>query len=173
VTIAATIAVVAVAVVVVASRGSEAPRSGAIALPDTPTAPIATVPPAPSPSFSSASSGDACEAEVGKFLDALETLDSRLNVGVQFADYGRYVGDVSVQYNKLDIKAMDQDCIRKVGVPAENAFNDYTSAQNTWNKCISHLLSCSLVDIKPQLHKKWQAAAREIAKAKTGLDRLG
>ena len=63
------------------------------------------------------------------FLDALDELNSRLDVGLVNADYGNYVGDISVAYNDIPFRRLPQDCVFNVGVPAENAFNEYIKAQ--------------------------------------------
>jgi hypothetical protein len=114
---------------------------------------------------------DECEQEMGDFLDKLGELDSRLSVGLAFADYGNDVGDARVAYDQIDFKQLNQECIQGVGIAAENAFNDYVAAYNTWNHCIGNL-GCSIDTIKPQLRAKWGKATHEIAKAKRGLDRL-
>jgi len=66
------------------------------------------------------------------------------------------------------------ECLRDVGVPAENALNDYAAAANTWNHCLSQAFSsgCTINQIKGQLHAKWRKAAHEVKSAKRALKQL-
>jgi hypothetical protein len=104
-------------------------------------------------------------------LNALHELNSRLSVGLAFADYGNDLGNVRVEYDKVDFKGMGQDCVRRVGIPAEAALNAYVKAFNTWNKCIGNF-GCSNNSITPELHREWRDAARKISAADKGLDSL-
>lgn len=119
----------------------------------------APLPPAATQATGSSTSTDSvsCVAQVGPFVNALEDLDSRLEVGLTFADYGTRVGDAQVVYDRIDFTAMDPNCLSNVGVPAENALNHYVKAFNAWNACVGKL-SCTNAKIKPKLQAEWSAA---------------
>lgn len=112
-----------------------------------------------------------CREEVGGLLKALRATDSRLTVGMTFADYGEQVGDISVAYDQMSIGQMDFNCVGGAGVAAEKAFNSYTKAYNTWNDCIGDLY-CDTDSIQPELQKQWSRATRQIARARSALGSL-
>ena len=112
--------------------------------------------------------GTVCERHVGRFLRALEELDSRLSVGLTFEQYTQQVADVRVEYDRVPFKRIDVSCTLAVGVPAENALNLYVKANNTWNRCIGNF-GCDIDGIDPTLQRDWRKASREIRKARRGL----
>lgn len=110
-----------------------------------------------------------CAEQLGPFIDALHELDSRLAVGLTVSDYTKAVGDVRVAYDRVPFKQMDTTCVQRVGIPAEDALNKYSHAQNVWNKCVQHFLTCPNNSINPKLHRDWKIAQKFIAKADAGL----
>jgi hypothetical protein len=113
-----------------------------------------------------------CQVQVGPLLDALDEIDARLDVGLVFADYTNAVGDASVEYNKLRPGALQSDCTIKVGIPAQDALNNYREAQNIWSECIQDF-GCDIDSIDPQLQREWREAAQKIADARRGLVDVG
>lgn len=109
-------------------------------------------PPPIAPSLSAA-----CLSQLTPFVSALEDLNSRLSVGLNFNDYSTRVGDARVAYDKVNFSALDPLCITTVGQPAENAFNDYVKAYNTWNDCFTKT-GCTNASIKPRLQADWADA---------------
>jgi hypothetical protein len=51
-----------------------------------------------------------CQSEVRSLLSALQELDSRLNVGLNLDEYGDYVGDAQVAYDRLDFDRIEGIC---------------------------------------------------------------
>ncbi len=70
-------------------------------------------------------------------LTALRELDSRLDIGLNYSEYNERVGDVKVVYDQ----AVGQgegggfDCVSSVGLPLENALQQYARASQSWSKC--------------------------------------
>lgn len=115
---------------------------------------------------------DECEEEFDPFLSELQELDSRLGVGLDYDEYGDKVGDIQVAYDDLDIKSMDQRCINEVGIPAEDAFNAYLDAHQTWEECIDRL-SCDMdKEALPKMQKKWAEATDLLTKADRNLESM-
>ena len=112
-----------------------------------------------------------CEEEFTPFLESLQELDARLNIGLSYDDYSERVGDVSVQYDRLDFDLVDPACLIGVGVPLENAFNRYVEAYNTWQACIEDI-NCSTDSITSKLQEKWSRATGAIENAEEALDTL-
>ena len=110
-----------------------------------------------------------CPDEMSDFIAALQELDSRLNVGMNFQEYSERVGDARVAYDKIDVEDLDDSCIEHVGVPAEDAMNAYIDANSTWNECISDP-DCTNDSITAELQSKWAEATELIEEAENGLD---
>ncbi len=78
-----------------------------------------------------------CESAVTEFKDAVEAVDSKLNVGLVQNDFNNALGDASVAYDNLDFDAIGSDeyCLSEVAKPLEEAFNIYVRSNTKWNKC--------------------------------------
>jgi len=111
-----------------------------------------------------------CPDEVVEFVETLEDLDSRLNVGLNFQAYSERVGDSRVAYDRIDIQDLGSGCIDHVGSPAEDAMNAYIRAYNTWNDCIGDI-DCDNDSITPDLQAEWAEATELVEDARAGLDR--
>lgn len=109
---------------------------------------------------------DACEKAERRLLDALKTVDGKLDVGMTFRDYNDAVGDVSVAYNNQTAEDLEGDCLGDVAVPAEAAFNQYAKASNKWNKCIQDY-DCDTDDL--DLQRYWTRASIKVDEAELGL----
>ena len=118
-----------------------------------------------------------CEEHIRPLLDKLQEVDSRLDIGLTFDEYGDFVGDISVEYNKIKFKELanvgdDLACVNDVAVPAENATNSYISSYRIWEECFNDI-NCSNDSIKTDLQTKWSSASTQIKKASKGLNKLG
>lgn len=110
----------------------------------------------------------ACKAAMRPFVDQLQELNSRLSVGLNFSDYSERVGDARVAYDAIDIPSLDQSCLTLVGGPAEDAFNAYVRAYNTWNNCIDDI-DCDNDKIRPKLQDEWAKATEILTTLRTRL----
>jgi hypothetical protein len=113
----------------------------------------------------------ACSRQLGPLLKGLRAMDSRLDVGLNESDYLDELGNVNVAYGQIDVDNESPKCVSAVGVPAEDALNDYIKAGNAWNKCISKL-SCSNAKVRPTLQADWALATAKIDQAERGLKHL-
>jgi hypothetical protein len=114
-----------------------------------------------------------CAETMGPLLDALESIDSRLDVGMAQADYGKAVGDAAVAYGKVDAGELANDCVEHVAIPLEDAYNHYVRANRRWNGCIVGDYCDVQRDALPEMRRHWSAASRLIQDAKDGLDEMG
>lgn len=110
-----------------------------------------------------------CEEQVGAFVTALQELDSRLNVGMNFERYSETVSDLQVAYDQLPVGEMTPECLDQVAVPAERAFNAYIRAYNVWNRCVSNI-DCTNASIKKRLQRQWANASFAILEADASLE---
>jgi hypothetical protein len=113
----------------------------------------------------------ACAEQVGDFVTKLQELDSRLGIGLNFEHYSTNVSDTKVVYDEIAFDAMSPDCVSRVGVPAENAFNAYVKAYNVWNKCVGDI-DCDNDSINPKLQLQWAKATGLIDRAERNLEDL-
>lgn len=112
---------------------------------------------------------ETCASTFTDFQDAVEEMNSRLSVGLSYADYSTNVADVRVAYDQADYDALDDiDCIGSVGVPLEGALNQYVKAANIWDACFEDIY-CENDSIDPELQSHWEKAGRLATKASKGL----
>lgn len=118
-----------------------------------------------------------CATSTEGLMTSLEEIDSRLNIGLNFDEYGDRVGDAQVAYDRLfagDDVDLNMSCLRRVAIPLEGALNDYIDVLNVWNDCIADL-GCNFNEGEPNRKAQagWQKASAKLDKARAGLERLG
>ena len=106
---------------------------------------------------------DACGDQLAPLLDSLSELNSRLSVGVVFADYTTYVGDARIAYDKTPFQELSPTCINRWGLKAERAMNMYVQAGNEWSDCIGDI-GCDVEALN--LSEKWARAGRLAEQAR-------
>ncbi len=106
-----------------------------------------------------------CATALADFTDALTEIDSRLNVGLTYPNYGERLADARVAYDKIKFKDLDGDCINGAGKPLEDAMNEYINAYASWKVCIDKS-GCDTDSIAPQLQVHWTKATGLIAGVK-------
>jgi hypothetical protein len=105
-----------------------------------------------------------CAAAVKPLRDALAQIDSRLDVGLNYDDYGDRLGDVQVAYDavvpKLD--SVDPKCFG-VAVPLESSLNAYNKVLNVWGDCIDdYNCDFSEGDANDKAQAGWAKAGRAL-----------
>jgi hypothetical protein len=109
-----------------------------------------------------------CEAQLGGFLESLEELEARLEVGLNYDEYFDEIGNVQVAYNRLPINQLSGECLSKVGLPSEKAFNAYREAAVVWEECFEDL-SCETSSVDPEIQREWAKAEQAGSQAQRGL----
>ncbi len=109
-----------------------------------------------------------CRDQMTNLTNALEELDSRLSIGMNFSAYSDKVAAAKVAYDKLPSASLDSTCLALVGTPEENALNEYISAYTTWNACVSKT-GCTNDSISTELQAHWTTATTLIEGAKRAL----
>lgn len=115
----------------------------------------------------------ACAAAVKPLRDALGQVDSRLGVGLTYADYGERLGDAQVHYDALlakldnDIDTVGTGCL-DAAIPLEKALNAYIKVNNSWGDCIDSY-PCDFSEGEP--NRKAQAGWAKAKKAIANSDR--
>ena len=103
-----------------------------------------------------------CETSLDEFLTSLETLDSKLDIGLSFNQYNNEVGKIKVVYDQIDIDAIDDTCLSEVGYYAEKAFRLYYKAGLAWEALAPESITSAL----------WTDAHRLIETANSNLETL-
>ena len=116
-----------------------------------------------------------CESTVSDFKDAVEAVDSKLNVGLVQNDFNNALGDASVAYDNLDFDAVGSDeyCLSEVAKPLEEAFNIYVRSNNKWNKCNQNY-GCEVKGkVLKDLQVRWLRASLKITQVDQALEDYG
>jgi hypothetical protein len=117
---------------------------------------------------------DACASGTSGLMSALQEIDSRLDVGLNYSEYGDRVGDAKVAYDAmLKPNTLQRNCLIKVAVVLETALNEYLDVYNIWGDCINDY-SCDFNtgETNKKAQTSWANASRDLAKAQRGLDSL-
>jgi hypothetical protein len=116
----------------------------------------------------------ACSREIYGLVDALTEIDSRLDTGLNYAEYEKYLTKANVAYGRVRWKTQNPTCVLLVGVRAENALNAYFKAFETWTACINKIRSgqlkaCDLPASSNARHYQWRIASANLARANNNL----
>ena len=111
-----------------------------------------------------------CQNRTRPLVNELNELDSRLDVGLSFAEYGSHVGNLSVAYSRLRPGSLDFECL-DAAVAFETAYRKYARAYNVWNDCIGDF-GCSVDSIESRLQVYWLEAGSAFDRGKRALNGL-
>lgn len=110
-----------------------------------------------------------CKNQLGSLLDTLLEIDGRLDVGITPTDFGTRLGDVAVSYNQIPISRLEPRCVHSVGVPLENAYNEYSKSKTKWDACIDDY-DCSVEgEILEGIQEHWAQASKLVDRADRSL----
>lgn len=87
-----------------------------------------------------------CTNEIGAFVESLQDLDARLDVGLTQADYADAVGDAAVARAKVNTAVLSTEC-RSAFAAADAALTTYTKINSEWNECIVDLYCDPDIDV--------------------------
>jgi hypothetical protein len=111
-----------------------------------------------------------CRRALGDFLDATESLDNLVAVGVDYESHLSAVNHIRAAYAEVEADELPLPCLAQVAAPAEGALNAYIDAANTWGECLADA-SCEDESVEPELKRLWARARTQIASAQRGLRR--
>ncbi|MFN8163541.1 MAG: hypothetical protein U0R26_06865 [Solirubrobacterales bacterium] len=113
-------------------------------------------------------SARACRSQIGSFLASLDSLRNRLVAGVSYQQYVDHLKAVRKRYEELPVDGLELDCLTDVATSAEQSFNEYIAAANTWSDCVE-VPSCESASIESALQRRWRVASHYLSEAQTGL----
>lgn len=108
-----------------------------------------------------------CHRGLDNFLDAMESLNNLVTVGVDYDSYLSAVNHVRSTYAPIQPKQLPLPCLIQVAVPAEQGLNTYIEAVNTWGDCLA-ATSCDLESIEARVRRRWSRASRLLAASRNG-----
>lgn len=111
-----------------------------------------------------------CRRALGDFLDATESLDNLVAVGVDYESHLSAVNHIRAAYAGVETDQLPLPCLAEAAAPAERALNAYIEAVNTWGECLADA-SCEDESVEPELKRLWTRARAQIAAAQRGLRR--
>lgn len=110
----------------------------------------------------------ACASSLDGFLAGLEHLRRSLAIGVSYEQYVAELGTVRKSYEQVPVADLDLACVSGPAASAEESFDGYLAAANTWGACVSEA-GCEIAELEPRLQREWRAAAKQLAAAKEAL----
>jgi hypothetical protein len=113
-----------------------------------------------------AKTGDAaCQAQLGEFISRMTDLRQSLLAGLSYAEYVVRVRAIRDAYEAVPVKKLGVDCLDGVAGVAEDAFNQYLRAANTWGDCAS-TAGCAASEIEGKLQRRWRIASKRLDQVK-------
>jgi len=112
-----------------------------------------------------------CQSEIGDLMDSLDELNSRLDIGLTYADYGDQLGDANVAYDQVPAAELSGGCLDSAA-KLEAALNAYIRAYNKWKTCIDDY-DCNTDSIEPALQAAWSKASSNLDRAHSLYDGVG
>lgn len=115
---------------------------------------------------------DKCQVQLRPLQNVLRNVEARLNVGLSQNELSQMVGQASIAYSRIKVKALGQGNCLSAGATLESAFNAYNETVSTWNDCIDDY-GCDVDrDILAGMQLKWARATSLISGAGKLMKRL-
>ncbi|HWM54986.1 MAG TPA: hypothetical protein VNO20_06330 [Solirubrobacterales bacterium] len=109
-----------------------------------------------------------CVAQVGAFVDSLDTLRRQLAVGLTYEEYIDEVRRLRRVYRDVPVDRLSVGCVLAPGAPGESAFNEYIDVANAWGDCLA-TAGCETASVEPELQRGWERASDRLSEAQAGL----
>jgi hypothetical protein len=111
-----------------------------------------------------AKAAPSCSSQLDPFLGQLDDLRKSLVIGVSYEQYVAELETVRRSYAKLPVDKLDFACLSGAAAGAEESFDSYLAAANTWGDCVSES-GCETATLEPRLQREWHAAAKQLRAA--------
>ena len=117
------------------------------------------------PGGNAKSGNAACQAQLGEFVSRMTDLRQSLLAGLSYAEYVVRVRAIRDAYEAVPVKKLGVDCLDGAAGNAEDAFNQYLRAANTWGDCAA-TAGCAASEIEGRLQRRWRIASKSLDAAK-------
>jgi hypothetical protein len=111
-----------------------------------------------------AAGGAGCQAQMDEFLGRMNDLRQSLLAGLSYAEYVVRVRAIRDAYEAVPVKKLAVDCLDGPASDAEDAFNQYLRAANTWGECAG-TAGCAASEIEAKLQHRWHVASKRLDQA--------
>jgi hypothetical protein len=118
------------------------------------------------PKKASSKTGD-CQNQLGEFLGRMSDLRQSLLAGLSYSEYVVRVRAIRDAYEAVPVKRLGASCLNGPAGDAEDAFNQYLRAANTWGDCAG-TAGCAASEIEGKLQRRWRIASKSLDEAKKG-----
>ena len=108
-----------------------------------------------------------CQAQLGEFVSRMTDLRQSLLAGLSYAEYVVRVRAIRDAYEAVPVKKLDADCLDGAAGDAEDAFNQYLRAANTWGECAG-TAGCAASEIEGKLQRRWRIASKSLERVQKG-----
>ena len=106
-----------------------------------------------------------CQAQLGEFLSRMTDLRQSLLAGLSYAEYVVRVRAIRDAYEAVPVRKLGVACLDGPAGEAEDAFNQYLRAANTWGDCAG-TAGCAASEIEGKLQRRWRIASKSLDEAK-------
>jgi hypothetical protein len=106
-----------------------------------------------------------CEKQLGEFVGRMTDLRQSLLAGLSYAEYVVRVQAIRDAYDAVPVKKLGAACLDGAAGDAEDAFNQYLRAANTWGDCAG-TAGCAASEIEGKLQRRWRIASKSLDAAK-------
>lgn len=108
-----------------------------------------------------------CEAQLSEFVGRMSDLRQALLAGLSYSEYVVRVQAIRDAYEAVPVKKLDASCLNGPASDAEDAFNQYLRAANSWGECAG-TAGCAASEIEGKLQHRWRIASKSLDEAKKG-----
>ena len=91
-------------------------------------------------------------------------LRQSLLAGLSYAEYVVRVRAIRDAYEAVPVKKLAVGCLEGTAGHAEDAFNQYLRAANTWGDCAG-TAGCAASEIEGKLQRRWRIASHNLEEA--------
>ena len=106
-----------------------------------------------------------CQKQLGEFVNRMTDLRQSLLAGLSYAEYVVRVRAIRDAYQAVPVKKLGVDCLDGAASDAEDAFNQYLRAANTWGECAG-TAGCAASEIEGNLQRRWRIASKSLDQVK-------
>jgi hypothetical protein len=108
-----------------------------------------------------AADANACRSRLGDFLDRMKDLRQSLLAGLSYDEYVIRVRAIRDAYEAVPVDKLGASCVTGPAAEAEDAFNQYLRAANTWGECAA-TAGCAASEVEAKLQRRWKLASKQL-----------
>jgi hypothetical protein len=106
------------------------------------------------------------------WVRALGVLEAHVQIGLTYADYGRYLTNAQVAFNlaKGGLTRESLDCLQRVMLPAARGQGEYLQGYKSWGGCLNKLSvgkvgDCTTGYYASIVQRHWSNASANVDRA--------